>query len=92
MRLHLEIFFYFLNLIIFKTRKHLFKWHLHTFNGVLISYPSVVPMECAAWTRSESADEELVANVQSLRDQLRRTEKSLQSLGEELSRYKCVWE
>lgn len=49
-------------------------------------------MECAAWTRSESADEELVANVQSLRDQLRRTEKSLQSLGEELSRYECVWE
>lgn len=37
------------------------------------------------WTRSESADEELVANVQSLRDQLRRTEKNLQSLGEELS-------
>uniref|UniRef100_A0A8B9CAV7 Coiled-coil domain containing 18 n=1 Tax=Anser brachyrhynchus TaxID=132585 RepID=A0A8B9CAV7_9AVES len=51
-----------------------------------------VPMECTVWTRSESADEELVANVQSLRDQLRRTEKSLQSLGEELSRYECVWE
>lgn len=49
-------------------------------------------MECTVWTRSESADEELVANVQSLRDQLRRTEKSLQSLGEELSRYECVWE
>ncbi|XP_031470711.1 coiled-coil domain-containing protein 18 isoform X3 [Phasianus colchicus] len=42
-------------------------------------------MECSMWARSRSDDEELLVAVESLRSQLRRTEKSLQSVGAELS-------
>lgn len=41
------------------------------------------------WARSRSDDEELLVAVESLRSQLRRTEKSLQSVGAELSRCVC---
>uniref|UniRef100_A0A8C4TP10 Coiled-coil domain containing 18 n=1 Tax=Falco tinnunculus TaxID=100819 RepID=A0A8C4TP10_FALTI len=48
----------------------------------------VVPMECSMWTCSTSAaDEDLLANLQSLHSQLKRTEKNLQIVEEELSRY-----
>lgn len=44
------------------------------------------------WTCTKSgADEDLLANLQSLQNQLRRTEKNLQTVEEELSRYECVW-
>ncbi|KFV43693.1 Coiled-coil domain-containing protein 18, partial [Gavia stellata] len=43
-------------------------------------------MEYSMWTCSKSAaDEDLLANLQSLRNQLRRTEKNLQTVEEELS-------
>ncbi|XP_017585387.1 coiled-coil domain-containing protein 18 isoform X2 [Corvus cornix cornix] len=46
----------------------------------------MLPMECSMWTCSKSgADEELLANVQSLQNQLRRTEKNLQTVEKELS-------
>uniref|UniRef100_A0A8C0EQE4 Coiled-coil domain containing 18 n=1 Tax=Bubo bubo TaxID=30461 RepID=A0A8C0EQE4_BUBBB len=46
------------------------------------------PMEYGMWTCSKSAaDEDPLANVQSLRNQLRRTERNLQAVEEELSRY-----
>lgn len=38
------------------------------------------------------ADEDLLANVQSLQNQLRRTEKNLQTVEKELSRYERLWE
>lgn len=45
------------------------------------------------WSCSKSgADDDLLANVQSLQIQLRRTEKNLQTVEKELSRYECVWE
>lgn len=45
------------------------------------------------WTCSENdADDDLLANVQSLQNQLRRTEKNLQTVEKELSRYEHVWE
>ncbi|XP_057886350.1 coiled-coil domain-containing protein 18 [Melospiza georgiana] len=45
-------------------------------------------MECSMWTCSKSdADDDLLANVQSLQNQLRRTEKNLQTVEKELSRY-----
>ncbi|KAM9280456.1 coiled-coil domain-containing protein 18 isoform 2-T2 [Cariama cristata] len=45
----------------------------------------VVPMEYGMWSCSKSAaDEELLANLQSLQNQLRRTEKNLQTVEEEL--------
>lgn len=53
----------------------------------------MLPMECSMWTCSKSdADDDLLANVQSLQNQLRRTEKNLQTVEKELSRYDCVWE
>uniref|UniRef100_A0A8C8AZN4 Coiled-coil domain containing 18 n=1 Tax=Otus sunia TaxID=257818 RepID=A0A8C8AZN4_9STRI len=46
----------------------------------------VVPMEYSMWTCSKSAAaEDPLANVQSLRNQLRRTERNLQAVEEELS-------
>ncbi|XP_041277221.1 coiled-coil domain-containing protein 18 [Onychostruthus taczanowskii] len=46
----------------------------------------MLPMECSMWTCSKSdADEDLLANVQSLQNQLRRTERNLQSVEKELS-------
>ncbi|XP_054240242.1 coiled-coil domain-containing protein 18, partial [Indicator indicator] len=46
-----------------------------------------VPIKYSMWTCSEStADEDLLGTLQSLRKQLRRTEKSLQTVEEELSR------
>ncbi|XP_027507450.1 coiled-coil domain-containing protein 18 isoform X4 [Corapipo altera] len=43
-------------------------------------------MECTRWTCSKSgADEDLLANVQLLQNQLRRTEKNLQTVEKELS-------
>ncbi|XP_021260455.1 coiled-coil domain-containing protein 18 isoform X5 [Numida meleagris] len=42
-------------------------------------------MECSMWTCYKSDDEELLAAVDSLRNQLRRTEKNLQTVGAELS-------
>ncbi|OWK64480.1 Coiled-coil domain-containing protein 18 [Lonchura striata] len=43
-------------------------------------------MECSMWTHSENdADDDLLANVQSLQNQLRRTEKNLQTVEKELS-------
>ncbi|XP_068055915.1 coiled-coil domain-containing protein 18 isoform X3 [Anomalospiza imberbis] len=46
----------------------------------------MLPMECSMWTCSKSdADDDLLANVQSLQNQLRRTEKSLQTVEKELS-------
>lgn len=45
------------------------------------------------WTCSESAAaEDLLGNLQSLQYQLRRTEKNLQTVEEELARYERVWE
>lgn len=53
----------------------------------------MLPMECSMWTCSKSdADDDLLANVQSLQNQLRRTEENLQTVEKELSRYECVWE
>ncbi|XP_038001008.1 coiled-coil domain-containing protein 18 isoform X2 [Motacilla alba alba] len=46
----------------------------------------MLPMECSMWTCSGSdADDDLLVNVQSLQSQLRRTEKSLQTVEKELS-------
>ncbi|XP_064575825.1 coiled-coil domain-containing protein 18 isoform X1 [Zonotrichia leucophrys gambelii] len=46
----------------------------------------MLPMECSMWTCSKSdADDDLLANVQSLQNQLRRTEKNLQTVEKELS-------
>ncbi|XP_074895089.1 coiled-coil domain-containing protein 18 isoform X3 [Buteo buteo] len=42
-------------------------------------------MEYNMWTCSKSADDDLLGNLQSLRNQLRRTEKNLQTVEEELS-------
>uniref|UniRef100_A0A8C8EBA3 Coiled-coil domain containing 18 n=1 Tax=Otus sunia TaxID=257818 RepID=A0A8C8EBA3_9STRI len=51
----------------------------------------VVPMEYSMWTCSKSAAaEDPLANVQSLRNQLRRTERNLQAVEEELSRYEYL--
>uniref|UniRef100_A0A8C0HJR8 Coiled-coil domain containing 18 n=1 Tax=Buteo japonicus TaxID=224669 RepID=A0A8C0HJR8_9AVES len=50
-----------------------------------------VPMEYNMWTCSKSADDDLLGNLQSLRNQLRRTEKNLQTVEEELSRYECSY-
>uniref|UniRef100_A0A8C9UG23 Coiled-coil domain containing 18 n=1 Tax=Serinus canaria TaxID=9135 RepID=A0A8C9UG23_SERCA len=48
----------------------------------------MLPMECSMWTCSKSdADDDLLANVQSLQNQLKRTEKNLQTVEKELSRY-----
>lgn len=45
-------------------------------------------MEYSMWTCSKSAAaEDLLANLQSLQNQLRRTEEDLQTVEEELSRY-----
>lgn len=53
----------------------------------------MLPMECSMGTCSKSdADEDLLANVQSLQNQLRRTEKNLQTVEKELSRYERLWE
>lgn len=53
----------------------------------------MLPMECDMWSRSKSgADDDLLANVQSLQIQLRRTEKNLQTVEKELSRYERAWE
>uniref|UniRef100_A0A8D2MGW3 Coiled-coil domain containing 18 n=1 Tax=Zonotrichia albicollis TaxID=44394 RepID=A0A8D2MGW3_ZONAL len=50
----------------------------------------MLPMECSMWTCSKNdADDDLLANVQSLQNQLRRTEKNLQTVEKELSRYEC---
>uniref|UniRef100_A0A8B9S1B3 Coiled-coil domain containing 18 n=1 Tax=Accipiter nisus TaxID=211598 RepID=A0A8B9S1B3_9AVES len=50
------------------------------------------PTEYNMWTCSESAaDEDLLGNLQSLQYQLRRTEKNLQTVEEELSRYECSY-
>uniref|UniRef100_A0A663DPV4 Coiled-coil domain containing 18 n=1 Tax=Aquila chrysaetos chrysaetos TaxID=223781 RepID=A0A663DPV4_AQUCH len=50
------------------------------------------PTEYSMWTCSKSAaDEDLLGNLQSLRNQLRRTEKNLQTVEEELSRYECSY-
>uniref|UniRef100_A0A8C8B5E1 Coiled-coil domain containing 18 n=1 Tax=Otus sunia TaxID=257818 RepID=A0A8C8B5E1_9STRI len=50
------------------------------------------PMEYSMWTCSKSAAaEDPLANVQSLRNQLRRTERNLQAVEEELSRYECFY-
>uniref|UniRef100_A0A8C5IBR6 Coiled-coil domain containing 18 n=1 Tax=Junco hyemalis TaxID=40217 RepID=A0A8C5IBR6_JUNHY len=52
----------------------------------------MLPMECSMWTCSKSdADDDLLANVQSLQNQLRRTEKNLQTVEKELSRYECSY-
>nr|XP_026646352.1 coiled-coil domain-containing protein 18 isoform X1 [Zonotrichia albicollis]XP_026646353.1 coiled-coil domain-containing protein 18 isoform X1 [Zonotrichia albicollis] len=46
----------------------------------------MLPMECSMWTCSKNdADDDLLANVQSLQNQLRRTEKNLQTVEKELS-------
>uniref|UniRef100_A0A8C9NFV9 Coiled-coil domain containing 18 n=1 Tax=Serinus canaria TaxID=9135 RepID=A0A8C9NFV9_SERCA len=46
----------------------------------------MLPMECSMWTCSKSdADDDLLANVQSLQNQLKRTEKNLQTVEKELS-------
>lgn len=49
-------------------------------------------MECGMQNCSKSgADDDLLAKVQSLQIQLRRTEKNLQTVEKELSRYERVW-
>lgn len=51
-----------------------------------------VPMESNLWIYHKKDDDEelLLANVEALRNQLRKTERNLQNLGEELSRYVCI--
>uniref|UniRef100_A0A8C0Z940 Coiled-coil domain containing 18 n=1 Tax=Cyanistes caeruleus TaxID=156563 RepID=A0A8C0Z940_CYACU len=52
----------------------------------------MLPMECGMWTCSKSgAHDDLLANVESLQNQLRRTEKNLQTVEKELSRYECSY-
>ncbi|XP_014106106.1 PREDICTED: coiled-coil domain-containing protein 18 isoform X1 [Pseudopodoces humilis] len=46
----------------------------------------MLPMECSMWTCSKSGShDDLLANVESLQNQLRRTEKNLQTVEKELS-------
>ncbi|KAI1236674.1 coiled-coil domain-containing protein 18, partial [Lamprotornis superbus] len=57
----------------------------------------MLPMECSMWTCSKSgADDDLLANVQSLQNQLRRTEKNLQTVEKALSstseHYSCCFD
>lgn len=56
------------------------------------NFRQTVEMESNFWTGHKNEDEEefLLANVVALRSQLKETERSLQNLGEELSRYVCM--